>query len=105
MTTLKKGVNNFLRKVSTYEITEKNIKKAIREFELLLISNDVSLKVAKRISKKLTKEMLGKRAKRLTDLAKMIPIYAKPIIFEIISPKETLNLVEELKKHRSVHMQ
>ncbi|MHA2327989.1 MAG: signal recognition particle-docking protein FtsY [Candidatus Hodarchaeales archaeon] len=105
MASLKKGVNNFLKIVSTYEINEKNIKKAIREFELLLISNDVSLKLAKRISKKLTNEMLGKRAKRLTDLAKMIPIYAKPIIFDIISPKETLNLVEELKKHRSVHMQ
>jgi fused signal recognition particle receptor len=98
-------VNKFLRKVSTYEINEKNIRKAIREFELLLISNDVSLKVAKKISSKLTTEMLGKRAKRFSDLSKMIPVFAKPIILEIISPIKPLNLVEVLKNHQNISIQ
>ncbi|MFX1516536.1 MAG: signal recognition particle-docking protein FtsY [Promethearchaeota archaeon] len=100
MSTLKQGVDKFLRKVSTYEINEKNIQKAIREFELLLIANDVSLKVAKQISKKLTQKMLGERAKRFSDLSTIIPVFAKPIILELISPKETLNLIEVLKKHQ-----
>jgi fused signal recognition particle receptor len=98
-------VNKFLRKVSTYEINEKSIRKAIREFELLLISNDVSLKVAKQISSKLTTEMLGKRAKRFSDLSKMIPVLAKPIILEIISPIKPLNLVEVLKNHQKISIQ
>lgn len=93
-------MDKFLRKVSTYEINEKNIQKAIREFELLLIANDVSLKVAKQISKKLTQKMLGERAKRFSDLSTIIPVFAKPIILELISPKETLNLIEVLKKHQ-----
>lgn len=98
-------MNIFLRKVSTYEINEKNIRKAIREFELLLISNDVSLKVAKQISSKLTTEMLGKRAKRFSDLSRMIPVFAKPIILEIISPIKPLNLVEVLKNHQKISIQ
>ncbi len=98
-------MNKFLRKVSTYEINEKNIRKAIREFELLLISNDVSLKVAKQISRKLTTEMLGKRAKRFSDLSRMIPVFAKPIILEIISPIKPLNLVEVLKNHQKISIQ
>ena len=82
LSSLKKGVEKFLRKVSTYEINEKNIRKAVREFELLLIANDVSLKVAKQISAKLTTKMLGKRAKRFSDLSKMIPVFAKAIAWK-----------------------
>ncbi|MHA2203770.1 MAG: signal recognition particle receptor subunit alpha, partial [Candidatus Hodarchaeales archaeon] len=100
MSSLKKGVDKFLRKVSTYEINEKNIRKAVREFELLLIANDVSLKVTKQISDKLTTKMLGKRAKRFSDISKMIPVFAKSIILDLITPKEPLNLVKELEKHQ-----
>ncbi|UCE13866.1 MAG: signal recognition particle-docking protein FtsY [Candidatus Heimdallarchaeota archaeon] len=105
MSVLRKGVTDFLEKISTYEISEKNIKKAIREFELLLISNDVSLNVAKEISKKLTVKMLGKRAKRFSDLSKMIPLFAKPILIDIISPDKPVDLVEQLKNHRKVSAQ
>lgn len=76
------------------------MKKAIREFELLLISNDVSLKVAKKISNKLTSKMIKQRAKRFSDLSKMIPIYAKSIILDIISPKNPLDLVKQLSDRR-----
>ncbi|MFX0050649.1 MAG: signal recognition particle-docking protein FtsY [Candidatus Hodarchaeota archaeon] len=100
MSSLKKGFNLFLKQISTYEINEKNIKKAIREFELLLISNDVSLEVAKQISIRLKTELLGKRAKRFTDLSKMIPNYAKPILLEIISSERSLNLVDILENYR-----
>jgi len=95
-------VDSFLRKVSTYEITEKNIRKAVREFELILIANDVSLEVTKQISKKLTPKMLGKRAKRFSDLSKMIPIFAKSIILDLITPKEPLNLIEVLKENQKL---
>ena len=95
-------MDSFLRKVSTYEITEKNIHKAVREFELILIANDVSLEVAKQISKKLTTKMLGKRAKRFSDLSKMIPIFAKSIILDLITPKEPLNLIEVLKENQKL---
>ncbi|MFX0183995.1 MAG: signal recognition particle-docking protein FtsY [Candidatus Hodarchaeota archaeon] len=100
MSSLKKGVNHFLKRISTYEINEKSIKKAIREFELLLISNDVSLSVAEQISLKLKEQMLGKRAKRFSDLSKMVPIFAKPILLEIISSEKSFNLTDILETHR-----
>lgn len=100
MSSLKKGVNSFLKRVSTYEINDKNVQKAVREFELLLISNDVSLRVVDQICTKLKRNMLGKRAKRFSDLSKMIPAFAKPILLEIITPKKPLNLIETLKERR-----
>ncbi|MFX1285383.1 MAG: signal recognition particle-docking protein FtsY [Promethearchaeota archaeon] len=105
MSSLKKGVQKFLGKVSTYEINDNNIKKAIREFELLLISNDVSLTVAKQISKELRIKMLGRRAKRFSDLSKMIPVFAKPIILEIITPKKAIDLLEVLENHKKTSSQ
>lgn len=104
MSSLKKGVNGFLQKVSTYEINEKNIKKAVKEFRYLLISNDVSLEVAKQVSKELTAKMKGKRAKRFSDLSKMIPEFAKMILINIISPEtpiDVINVIEKRKKASS----
>lgn len=104
MSSLKKGVNGFLQKVSTYEINEENIKKAVKEFRYLLISNDVSLEVAKQVSKELTAKMKGKRAKRFSDLSKMIPEFAKMILINIISPEtpiDVINVIEKRKKASS----
>ncbi len=100
MSVLKKGMSSFLKRVKTYEVTDKNIKKAIREFELLLISNDVSLEVVREISKKLTNNLLGQRAQRFTDLSKTIPKYAKPILIEILTPKESKTIFEVLEERK-----
>ena len=68
MSSLRKGVGSLKKKLSTFEINEKNIKQAIRDFRRLLITNDVSINVAEDISKKLTINMMGKRAQRFSDL-------------------------------------
>ncbi|MFX0086267.1 MAG: signal recognition particle receptor subunit alpha, partial [Candidatus Hodarchaeota archaeon] len=100
MSSLKKGVNSFLQKVSTYEINDDNIKKAIKEFRDLLISNDVSLEVAKQVSKKLTLKMKGKRAKRFSNLSKMIPEFAKPILIDIITPERPIDIIGVVENHK-----
>lgn len=101
MVSLRKGLNGLFERVSSYELNENNIRKAIREFELLLIANDVSLSVAKQISKKLTDQMLGKRAKRFSDLSKRLRELSKPIILEIITPKEFIDPLELILNYKS----
>ena len=105
MSSLKKGVNSFLQKVSTYEINEENIKKAVKEFRYLLISNDVSLEVAKQVSKELTAKMKGKRAKRFSDLSKMIPEFAKMILINIISPETPIDVIDVIEKRKTASSQ
>jgi len=105
LSSLKKGVNGFLQKVSTYEINEKNIKKAVKEFRDLLISNDVSLEVAKQVSKELTAKMKGKRAKRFSDLSKMIPEFAKLILINIISPETPIDVIKIIEKRKTASSQ
>jgi fused signal recognition particle receptor len=100
MSSLRKGVGSLKKKLSTYEINEKNIKDAIRDFRRLLISNDVSMEVAEQISKKLTKNMMGKRAQRFSDLSKLLLEIAYPILLDIISPQQKINLIEEIVEKR-----
>ncbi|MFW9780319.1 MAG: signal recognition particle-docking protein FtsY [Candidatus Heimdallarchaeota archaeon] len=100
MSMLKSGLNAFLTRISTREITEKNIRNAIREFEQLLISNDVSLAVAKQISKKLTASLQGTRAKRFSDLSKLILDAANPILVDIVTSKTPIDLFEILTHHQ-----
>ena len=100
MSSLKKGIGSLKKKLSTYEINEKNIKHAIRDFRRLLISNDVSIEVAEKISTKLTKSMMGKRAQRFSDLSKMLLEMANPILLDIISPKREINLIDEIVEKR-----
>ena len=100
MSTLKKGVEIFKKKISTYEITEKNIQTAIREFKRLLNSNDVSLEVANNISKDLTKKMKGKRARRFTDLSKMLLEFAEPLLVQTISADKNIDLINEIYSKR-----
>lgn len=97
---LKSGLNAFLTRISTREITEKNIQNAIRGFEQLLISNDVSLAVAKQISKKLIAALHGRRAKRFSDLSKLILDAAKPILVDIVTSKTPIDLFEILTRHK-----
>ena len=100
MSSLRKGVGSLRKKLSTYEINEKNIKDSIRDFKRLLISNDVSIEVADQISKNLTKHMMGKRAQRFSDLSKLLLETANPILLDIISPKQNVNLIEEITSRR-----
>ena len=100
MSSLRNGVGSLKKKLSTYEINEKNIKDAIRDFRRLLISNDVSMEVAEQISKKLTKNMMGKRAQRFSDLSKLLLEIAYPILLDIISPQHKINLIEEIVEKR-----
>jgi fused signal recognition particle receptor len=100
MSSFKKGVELFKKKLSTYEITEKNIQNAIRDFKRLLISNDVSLEVANAITKELTKSMKGKRARRFSDLSKMLLEFAKPLLIQTISPEKSIDMISEITSKR-----
>jgi len=81
------------------------MKKAVKEFRDLLISNDVSLEVAKQVSKELTAKMKGKRANRFSDLSKMIPEFAKSILINIISPETPIDVIDVIEKRKTASSQ
>jgi fused signal recognition particle receptor len=100
MSSLKKGVGLLKKKLSTYEITEKNIQRAITDFKRLLITNDVSIEVANAITTDLIKKMKGKRARRFSDLSKFLLDNAEPALIKIVSPSQSIDLIEQIIESR-----
>ncbi len=102
MSSLRKGVGSLKKKLSTFEITEKNIQRAIRDFKRLLITNDVAIEVAEAITAELIQEMKGKRTRRFSDLSKLLLEHAEPTLVRIISPSKTIDLIEEIVETRKI---
>ncbi len=100
MSSLKKGVGSLKKKLSSYEISEKNVQRAIRDFKRLLITNDVSIEVADAIATDLAKKMMGKRARRFSDLSKLLLEFAEPTLIKIISPTRSIDLINEIVEKR-----
>ncbi|PWI49184.1 signal recognition particle-docking protein FtsY [Candidatus Heimdallarchaeota archaeon B3_Heim] len=100
MSSLKKGVGSLKKKLSSYEISEKNVQRAIRDFKRLLITNDVSIDVADAIATDLAKKMMGKRARRFSDLSKLLLEFAEPTLIKIISPTRSIDLINEIVEKR-----
>lgn len=100
MSGLKKGFDSLLKNISSYEINENNVKKAVKEFKFLLLQNDVSLSVANQISKELTAKMKGKRAKRFSNMSESVKEFGKEIIIDLITPKKSIDIVDILKHRR-----
>lgn len=100
MSSLKKGVGSLKKKLSSFEISEKNVQRAIRDFKRLLITNDVSIEVADAITTDLAKKMMGKRARRFSDLSKLLLEFAEPTLIKIISPTKSIDLIDEIVEKR-----
>jgi fused signal recognition particle receptor len=56
------------------------------------------VEVAEEISQKLKEKMLGQRAKRFSDLSKMIHHFAESILIEILTPNQPIDFLNEIKK-------
>lgn len=106
---LKKAFSDFIRVVAEKELSESNLRRELRKLELLLISNDVAVEVARGLTSAISKELLGKRVKRFSDLSSLIRgileqklkevllIDKKIDLIKIVEERKRLN-VEEMKK-------
>ncbi len=100
MSELQKGIKGFLNKIVTYEVTEENARKALKEFREILIRNDVAVEVADYICNYVAKRAKGKRLKRFSDLKKAIRIPAKHAIKEILEKSTRIDLIELLETRK-----
>lgn len=57
-------LSGLLKKISEKELSEKDLKEFMDNFELVLIENNVALEVVEKISSELKNELIGKKVKR-----------------------------------------
>jgi fused signal recognition particle receptor len=91
---LKSAFSSFVNKT----LTEKKLGNAIDELRLLLLSNDVAIDTADEICKKITETLKNEQIGRLTSTQKILFEVLKETIKEILTPKENIDLLTEIRK-------
>ena len=98
--TLRRGLTGFTKKLSTYEITEENVNDALKDLQLLLIKNDVSVEVAEKITKNVSRLMSGTRIKRFSDKRKILSVALKHSLVKLLTPTQPIDIFQLLNERK-----
>jgi len=88
-------------KTTTKELSEKNLKDAVWELQMVLIQNDVAVEAAEHICELTKEKLLGTRTGRLDNVSKFFKTAIFESILEVLTPKHPLNLLEFVKEKKS----
>ncbi|TFG31000.1 signal recognition particle-docking protein FtsY [Candidatus Thorarchaeota archaeon] len=91
---LRGSLDSAVTKITTRELSEKNLNDAVWELQMVLIQNDVAVEVAEHICKLTQEKILGQRAGRLENLTKLFKGAIYESVLEVLTPKQSLNLLE-----------
>jgi len=97
---LRKGFDKLVNKITTTELTEKNLRPLLEEFKIVLIENDVALPVAERLCEGMVKRLNGLQVKRLEDRKQIVKKHLREVLLEVLTPNQKINLLEEIEKKR-----
>ncbi len=93
---LKNRLGTFLQDLNQKTISEKDIDSILFELELILLQNDVSVKVTEEIKEILGKSLSGKKIGLLDNKKDFIEASLKEAVKEILS-SEKIDLIEKIK--------
>ena len=99
---LREGLNKLIDRVATTELKAESLQPILWEFKLTLIENDVAFVVADYICKELERRLVGMRVKRLEDRRRLVKEALRGILFEILTPPEEVDVIETVKRKRSL---
>lgn len=97
---LRKGLSSAVNKIVTTELKAEKLRPILDEFSLNLIENDVAVPVAYYITEELEKRLDGVEVKRLGDRKKLVKDTLHEVLIEILTTKETVNLLENIEQKR-----
>lgn len=93
---LKTRLGTFLQDLNQKTISDKDIDSILFELELILLQNDVSVKVTEEIKEILRKSLSGKKIGLLNNKKDFIEASLKEAVKEILS-SEKIDLIEKIK--------
>lgn len=100
---LRKGLSGLVNKVTTTELTAKQLHPLLEEFKLNLIENDVALPVADRICEEMEKRLEGVQVKRLEDRKEIVKENLNEVLLGILNTKEEIDLLEMIESKRKTN--
>jgi fused signal recognition particle receptor len=101
---LKEAVGRFASSIGKKELTEKRLDGPLQEFQIQLVRNDVSLKVAENICVELKQKLLGLKVGLRENVSKVVLKELKEAMLEILEQGgkiDVIRLAAEKKKQDS----
>ncbi len=97
---LRGSLDKAVTKITTRELSEKNLADAVWELQVVLIQNDVAVEVAEQICNLTQEKILGTRAGRLENLSKLFKTSIYESILEVLTPEQPLNILEFARERK-----
>ena len=97
---LNRGLSNFFKKITIKEFSPKSFRKLTIKLNDILVQNDVAVKTAKAICKKLEEKLIHTEHARFSSLKPLIISNLRDVLLEVMAPPKNidiLRLVEEKK--------
>ena len=91
---LRGSLDSAVTKITTRELSDKNLNDAVWDLQMVLIQNDVAVEVAEYICKLTKEKILGQRAGRLKNLTKLFKSAIYESVLEVLTPEHPLDLLE-----------
>jgi len=95
---LKSGFENFVRKIKTKELNEKNLDGPLEELKMSLVRNDVAYFVAEKITGTVKERLLGARIERTKRVDEFLKNVIRETVREILEVSKPFDLVEKVKE-------
>ncbi|MHA1792469.1 MAG: signal recognition particle-docking protein FtsY [Promethearchaeota archaeon] len=95
---MKAGFSNFVAKIKTKELNEKNLKEPLEDLKMSLVRNEVAYSVAEKICGIVSDKLLGTRINRNNKIEHFLKEIIKQTIKEILEESQPFDLVEKIKE-------
>ena len=91
---IRSALDTAVTKITTKELTEKNLSDAVWGLQLVLIQNDVAVEVAEHVCELTKQKILGDRTGRLGNLTKLFKQAIYDSVLEVLTPEHPLDVLE-----------
>ena len=98
---LRKSVSKLVKKITITEFSPKSIQKVSTQLKDILIQNEVAVKTADVVCKKLEEKLLKTEHTRFSNTKSLVLSVLREVILEILKPPQEINfdlILEEAKK-------
>ncbi len=93
---LKNAFSTFINKT----LTEEKLEDAIKDLNLLLLSNDVAMDTADQICENIIERYKGEQIGRLSSTGNLLEDTLEEVITEILTPEENVDLLDEIRQKK-----
>ncbi|MEM1659163.1 MAG: signal recognition particle-docking protein FtsY [Candidatus Jordarchaeales archaeon] len=97
---VREGIGRVIEKITVKELSESELDSILWELQLVLVQNDVSLKVAEKIAQSLKEKLIGSKVKRFTDVKSLVRDFLREAVLEVLRSGGEIDLVKMVEEKK-----